>query len=75
MPQAILMTEDEKLSGFRVMLRNATSAVFLGGAGVSTESRHPGLSQQGRPVSQDGKALRPLSAGVSSVLRMSAQRA
>jgi NAD-dependent deacetylase len=35
------MTEEEKLSAFRVMLRNAASAVFLGGAGVSTESGIP----------------------------------
>ena len=28
------MTEEEKLSAFRVMLRNASSTVFLGGAGV-----------------------------------------
>ena len=35
------MTEDQKLSAFRVMLRDSASAVFLGGAGVSTESGIP----------------------------------
>ncbi len=35
------MTEEEKLSAFRVMLANAARAVFLGGAGVSTESGIP----------------------------------
>ena len=35
------MTDDQKLSAFRVMLDNSTSAVFLGGAGVSTESGIP----------------------------------
>ena len=35
------MTDDEKLSAFRVMLSSAASAVFLGGAGVSTESGIP----------------------------------
>ena len=35
------MTDGEKLSAFRVMLRSAASAVFLGGAGVSTESGIP----------------------------------
>ena len=35
------MTEAEKLSAFRVMLRSAASAVFLGGTGVSTESDIP----------------------------------
>lgn len=35
------MTEGEKLSAFRVMLGNAARAVFLGGAGVSTESGIP----------------------------------
>ena len=35
------MTEEEKLSAFRVMLRSAASAVFVGGAGVSTESGIP----------------------------------
>ena len=37
------MTDDEKLSAFRVMLRNAASAVFLSGAGVSTESCIPDI--------------------------------
>ena len=35
------MTDAQKLSAFRVMLDNSTSAVFLGGAGVSTESGIP----------------------------------
>ena len=35
------MTDEQRLSAFRVMLDNATSAVFLGGAGVSTESGIP----------------------------------
>lgn len=35
------MTDAEKTSAFRVMLQNAASAVFLGGAGVSTESGIP----------------------------------
>ena len=35
------MADGEKLSAFRVMLRSAASAVFLGGAGVSTESGIP----------------------------------
>ena len=35
------MTEEEKLAAFRVMLSHASSAVFLGGAGVSTESGIP----------------------------------
>ena len=35
------MTDEQRLSTFRVMLDNASSAVFLGGAGVSTESGIP----------------------------------
>ena len=35
------MTEDERLAAFRVMVSHASSAVFLGGAGVSTESGIP----------------------------------
>ena len=35
------MAEGEKLSAFRVMVSHASSAVFLGGAGVSTESGIP----------------------------------
>ncbi|MGX8706554.1 MAG: NAD-dependent protein deacylase [bacterium] len=35
------MTEEAKRSTFRVMLRSAASVVFLGGAGVSTESGIP----------------------------------
>ena len=35
------MSEEEKLSAFRVMFNHASSAVFLGGAGVSTESGIP----------------------------------
>ena len=35
------MTEAQKLSAFRVMVNSAASAVFLGGAGVSTESGIP----------------------------------
>ncbi len=35
------MTEAEKRSALRVMVNNASSAVFLGGAGVSTESGIP----------------------------------
>lgn len=36
-----LMAEAEKCSAFRVMVDNAACAVFLGGAGVSTESGIP----------------------------------
>ena len=35
------MTDDQKLAAFRVMFNHASSAVFLGGAGVSTESGIP----------------------------------
>ena len=35
------MTDDQKLAAFRVMFNQASSAVFLGGAGVSTESGIP----------------------------------
>ena len=35
------MTDEQRISAFRVMLNNAASAVFLGGAGVSTESGIP----------------------------------
>ena len=35
------MTDDQRRSAFRVMLNHAASAVFLGGAGVSTESGIP----------------------------------
>ena len=35
------MTDEQRLSAFRVMFNNASSAVFLGGAGVSTESGIP----------------------------------
>ena len=35
------MTEAERLAALRVMVANASSAVFLGGAGVSTESGIP----------------------------------
>ena len=35
------MTEGEKLAAFRVMFSQASSVVFLGGAGVSTESGIP----------------------------------
>ena len=38
------MTEEEKLSAFCMMLRNAASAVFLGRASVSTESGIPDSS-------------------------------
>ena len=35
------MTEEERLAAFRVMINHSSSAVFLGGAGVSTESGIP----------------------------------
>ena len=35
------MTEEERLAAFRVMVNTASAAVFLGGAGVSTESGIP----------------------------------
>ena len=53
------MTDDQKLSAFRVMLSSAASAVFLGGAGVSTESGIPDFRSKDGLYHYIGHSLNP----------------